>query len=189
MILGCVLTVPFHEPKGRSSSPARRRLQPRVPAGQRTARTERRALPRLTGSWPRSASNFGGRSSSHEPYVRKKAENIGVFADRLVWCVRGKRHNPLPKSGRRGFRNKFWSAADTPNTPNREGKSSQREHPHGRHQTIILPCVGANLPNGHKGTRVSSGYTARGGGRVRVSQVHGHNQFLSSEIFASHEPL
>src|SRR4029079_18277215 len=76
----------------------------------------------------------------------------------------------------------------TPNTPNREGKSSQREHPHGRHQTIILPCVGANLPNGHKGTRVSSGYTARGGGRVRVSQVHGHNQFLSSEIFASHEP-
>src|SRR6266487_3306857 len=98
-------------------------------------------------------------------------------------------HNPLPTGRWRRPPPQVRAAADTPNTPNREGKSSQREHPCGRHQTIILPCVGANLSNGHKGTRVSSGYAARGGDRGGVSQVHGHNQALSSALFAFHELL
>ena len=126
--------------------------------------------------------------TSHEPTTARKVEKTGLFAKRSLLGNRLEQRCPLPTSAMGKTRVKFRAAADTPNTHNKEGKSSQREHLKGRHQTIILPCVGANLSNGHDGTRVSSGYTARDGDRVGVSQVHGHNQALSSVLRAFHEP-
>lgn len=111
-------------------------------------------------------------------------ENIGVFEGGACEPISGGQQHPRPALRWRQAPTQFRAAADAPDTPDREGKSSQREYPCGRHQTIILPCVGANLSNGHKGTRVSSGYAARGGDRGKVSQVHGSNQAPSSEVFA-----
>jgi hypothetical protein len=94
--------------------------------------------------------------ASHEPFIAKEAENTGLLGGVAGASFGDRPHNPFSTAKWRRAPTEVEAAADVPNTPNGEGQSSQRQHHCGRHQTIILPCVGANLPSGHIGTRVSS---------------------------------
>src|SRR5213078_431033 len=43
--------------------------------------------------------------------------------------------------------------SNAPGAQTKESKASQRENPHGLHQTIYMQRTRANLSNGHKGTK------------------------------------
>jgi len=74
----------------------------------------------------------------HEHFIAKRAENL-----------RRRQHNPLPTDTWSQTSKQIRVAADTPDTTEQKGQISPTGTPLRGHQTIILPCVGANLSNGH----------------------------------------
>ena len=108
--------------------------------------------------------------------------------DRQEIGLPNKATQPLPRWTKRLFGLRVKGRSDAPGAHTKESKASQREHPCGRHQTINMPHTRAILPNGHKGTKTTSGHTARHFDRRQFSQVHGHNQGPSSAFSPFHEP-
>jgi hypothetical protein len=79
-----------------------------------------------------------GEKPPHEHFIAKRAENL-----------RRRQHNPLPTDTWSQTSKQIRVAADTPDTTEQKGQISPTGTPLRGHQTIILPCVGANLSNGH----------------------------------------
>jgi len=88
--------------------------------------------------------------TSHEPPTSNRAENIGVFEQRGSGESGADDTTPSPRRVEVEQRNELGPPPTRPTHHIKKDKSSQRENPCGPHQTIILPCIRANLPNGHK---------------------------------------
>jgi len=88
--------------------------------------------------------------ASHEPPTSNRAENIGVFEQRGSGESGADDTTPSPRRVEVEQRNELGPPPTRPTHHIKKDKSSQRENPCGPHQTIILPCIRANLSNGHK---------------------------------------